>query len=203
MTTPSSSPSTTLRELTGLPGSPAPLADSVLVMIDLQNTYTRGVMALEGVEPAIDEAAVLLDRARSAGIPIVHVQHDAGAGTPYDVRDEIGAIVDRVAPREGEHRIVKNYPNSFAGTDLESHLRGKGATNLVLAGFMTHMCVNSTARGAFTAGFAPSVVAAATATRALPGPDGTVPANALHSASLAALSDMFAVVVPDAAGIPD
>ncbi|GAA4808616.1 cysteine hydrolase family protein [Actinomycetospora chlora] len=198
-----STPSTTLRELTGLPASPAPLADSVLVMIDLQNTYTRGVMALEGVEPAIDEAAALLDRARSAGIPIVHVQHDAGEGTPYDVRDEIGAIVDRVAPREGEHRIVKNFPNSFVGTDLESHLRGKDATNLVLAGFMTHMCVNSTARGAFNAGFAPSVVAGATATRALPGPDGTVSASALQSASLAALSDMFAVVVPDATAIPD
>lgn len=81
-----------------MPDGPATLADSTLVMIDLQNTYTHGVMALEGVEPAIDEAAALLDRARTAGIPIVHVQHDAGAGSPYDVRGEIGAIVDRVAP---------------------------------------------------------------------------------------------------------
>jgi nicotinamidase-related amidase len=168
-------PSTTLRELTGLPATPAGLRDSALLMIDLLNTYTRGVMALEDVEPAIDEAAALLDRARSAGIPIVHVQHDAGDGTPYDVRAEIGAIVDRMSPREGEHRIVKNFPNSFVGTDLDEHLRQVGATNLVLAGFMTHMCVNSTARGAFTAGFAPSVVAAATATRALPGPDGRFP----------------------------
>jgi nicotinamidase-related amidase len=198
-----STPSTTLRELTGLPAAPANLADSALIMIDLQNTYTRGVMALENVEPAIDEAAALLDRARSAGIPIIHVQHDAGEGTPYDVRGEIGAIVDRVAPREGEHRIVKNFPNSFVGTDLEEHLRGVGATNLVLAGFMTHMCVNSTARGAFNAGFAPAVVAGATATRALPGPDGTVPAADLQSASLAALADMFAVVVPDSRSIPD
>ena len=196
-------PSTTLRELTGLPATPASLRDSVLVMIDLQNTYTRGVMALEDVEPAIDEAAALLDRARRAGIPIVHVQHDAGEGTPYDVRGESGAIVDRVAPREGEHRIVKNYPNSFVGTDLEEHLRGRSAQNLVLAGFMTHMCVNSTARAAFNAGFASTVVAAATATRALPGPDGTVSASALQSASLAALSDMFAVVVPDSRAVPD
>ena len=202
MSTPTT-PSTTLRELTGLPASPASLRESALVMIDLQNTYTRGVMALENVEPAIDEAAGLLERARSAGIPIVHVQHDAGAGTPYDVRDEIGAIVDRVAPRDGEHRIVKNFPNSFVGTDLEDYLRGVDATNLVLAGFMTHMCVNSTARGAFNAGFAPSVVAAATATRALPGPDGAVPASSLQSASLAGIADMFAVVVPDANGIPD
>ena len=119
-----STPSTTLRELTGMPATPASLRDSALVMIDLQNTYTRGVMALENVQPAIDEAAELLDRARSAGIPIVHMQHDAGEGTPYDVRDEIGAIVDRVAARDGEHRIVKNFPNSFVGTDLDEYRLG-------------------------------------------------------------------------------
>lgn len=196
-------PSTTLRELTGMPADPAPLTGSALVMIDLQNTYTRGVMALENVEPAIAEAARLLDRARAAGSTIVHVQHEAGAGTPYDTNDEIGAIVDAVAPRSGEHRVVKNFPSSFVQTDLEQYLRGAGVTNLVLAGFMTHMCVNSTARSAFNLGFAPTVVAGATATRALPGPNGVVEASALQAASLAALSDMFAVVVPDSSAVPD
>ncbi|WP_018333201.1 cysteine hydrolase family protein [Actinomycetospora chiangmaiensis] len=196
-------PSTTLRELTGMPGDPAPLTGSALVMIDLQNTYTRGVMALENVEPAIEEAARLLERARAAGSTVVHVQHEAGAGTPYDTNAEIGAIVDAVAPRPGEHRVVKNFPSSFVNTDLEEYLRGAGVTNLVLAGFMTHMCVNSTARSAFNLGFAPTVVAGATATRALPGPNGVVEASALQSASLAALSDMFAVVVPDSSAVPD
>ena len=140
---------------------------------DRQNTYTHGVMALENVEPAIEQAARLLDRARSIGAPIVHVQHEAGAGTPYDTNAEIGAIVDAVAPEPGEHRVVKNFPSSFVRTDLEEYLRGTGVTNLVLTGFMTHMCVNSTARSAFNLGFAPTVVAGATATRALPGPDGT------------------------------
>jgi nicotinamidase-related amidase len=195
--------STTLRELTGMPGDPASLTGSALVMIDLQNTYTRGVMALENVEPAIEEAARLLERARAAGSTIVHVQHEAGAGTPYDTNAEIGAIVDAVAPRSGEHRVVKNFPSSFVGTDLEEYLRGAGVSNLVLAGFMTHMCVNSTARSAFNLGFAPTVVAGATATRALPGPDGVVEASALQAASLAALSDMFAVVVPDSSAVPD
>ncbi|MDL5157645.1 cysteine hydrolase family protein [Actinomycetospora termitidis] len=196
-------PSTTLRELTGMPDAPASLTGSALIMIDLQNTYTRGVMALENVEPAIEEAARLLERARAAGSTIVHVQHEAGAGTPYDTNDEIGAIVDAVAPKPGEHRVVKNFPSSFVQTDLEEHLRGAGVTNLVLAGFMTHMCVNSTARSAFNLGFAPTVVAGATATRALPGPGGVVEASSLQSASLAALSDMFAVVVPDASAVPD
>lgn len=194
---------TTLRTLTGMPAAPASLADSTLVMIDLQNTYTRGVMELDGVQPAIDQAAELLDRARTAGIPVIHIQHDAGAGTPYDVRAEIGAIVDRVAPRDGEPVIVKNYPNSFTATDLNDRLAP--GSNLVLAGFMTHMCVNSTARGAFSLGHSPVVVADATATRALPGADGGEPvaAGALQAASLAAIADLFGLVVPGSGAIPD
>ncbi len=194
----------TLRELASLPVQPAPLADSTLVLIDCQNTYTRGVMELEGVQAALDEVAALLDRARAAGIPIIHIQHDDGPGSLYDIHGESGAIVTRVAPRKGEAVVVKNYPNSFVQTDLDERLKALGAENLMLAGFMTHMCVNSTARGAFNLGYAPTVVAAATATRALPAPDNvTVPATAMQSASLAAMADLFAVVVPDTRAIPD
>ena len=194
----------TLRTLSELPSTPAPLAESTLVMIDCQNTYTQGVMGLEGVQAALDEAAALLDRARSAGIPIIHVQHSDGPGSLYDIEGESGAIVTRVAPRDGEAVVTKQYPNSFVETDFDDKLKAVGASNLVIAGFMTHMCVNSTARGAFNAGYAPTVVAAATATRSLPGVGGEpVTASSLQSASLAALSDLFAVVVRDGADIPD
>lgn len=195
----------TLRAMAGLPGDPVRLAESALILIDCQNTYTTGVMELEGVQPALDQAAALLDRARSIGIPIVHIQHSDGPGSLYDIEGESGAIVTRVAPRGDEPVVVKNYPNSFVHTDLNDLLTNLGVCNLVLAGFMTHMCVNSTARGAFNLGYAPTVVAAATATRALPGAGSTsdVPAATMQSASLAAIADLFAVVVPDAAAIPD
>ncbi|MCW2687321.1 MAG: isochorismatase [Mycobacterium sp.] len=195
---------TTLRALSGLPVEPVGLAESTLIMIDCQNTYTNGVMELEGVQPALDEAAALLDRARSAGIPIIHIQHSDGPGSLYDIDGESGAIVDRVAPREGEPVVVKNYPNSFVETDLDERLKAANASNLVIAGFMTHMCVNSTARAAFNLGYAPTVVASATATRALPGVNATsVPAADMQAASLAAMADLFAVVVPTAQAIPD
>lgn len=193
----------TLRELASLPASPAPLSESTLILIDCQNTYTHGVMELDGVAAALDETAALLDRARTAGIPVIHIQHDDGPGSLYDITGESGAIAAQVAPRGGEPVIVKNYPNSFVQTDFESELKTVGASNLILAGFMTHMCVNSTARGAFNLGFAPTVVSAATATRSLPGPDGPVSAAAIQAASLAALSDLFAVVVREGAQIPD
>ncbi|MDT0488333.1 cysteine hydrolase family protein, partial [Streptomyces doebereineriae] len=139
----------TLRELASLPAAPARLADSILVLIDCQNTYTQGIMELDGVQAALEQTAQLLDRARSAGIPIIHIQHSDGPGSLYDIDGESGAIVASVAPREGEPVVVKQFPNSFVQTDLDDRLKGLNASNLVLAGFMTHMCVNSTARGAF------------------------------------------------------
>ncbi|OBI09247.1 isochorismatase [Mycolicibacter heraklionensis] len=193
----------TLRTLTGLPTTPAALSESALVLIDCQNTYTRGIMELEGVQDALRDTAILLDRARSAGIPVIHIQHNAGPGSPYDIDGESGAIVDVVAPRGAEPVVVKAYPNSFVQTELNDILQERGATNLILAGFMTHMCVNSTARGAFNLGYAPTVVASATATRALPGTQGTVSASAVQAASLAAVADLFAVVVESPSAIPD
>lgn len=200
--TDSPTPSTTLRTLVGLPADPARLAESTLILIDCQNTYTQGVMELTGVQAALDEVAALLDRARTAGSPVIHIQHSAGPGSPYDLDTQAGAIVDRVAPRAGEPVVIKGYPNSFVDTDLDARLKASGAGDLVLAGFMTHMCVNSTARGAFSLGYVPTVVAAATATRSLPGTAAAVSAADMQAASLAGMADLFAVVVPDAAALP-
>ena len=189
----------TLRGLMGLPEGPAPLAESALVMIDLQNTYREGVMALEGVEPAVQEAARLLARAREAGTPVFHVMHDAGPGSPYDLTAPIGQISDEVAPLPGEPVIVKDHPNAFHGTDLDAQLSALTGRNIVLAGFMTHMCVSSTARAAFDLGYSPTVVAATTATRALPGRGVAggeqVPAAAVQASALAGVADLFALVV--------
>lgn len=190
---------TTLRDLMGLGHQPCTLQDAALVMIDCQNTYREGIMQLTGVEPALKEARRVLDRARALGRPVIHIQHDAGPGTPYDVRADIGRIADVVAPQDGETVITKGYPNSFVQTPLDDELKRLGVKNLVLVGFMTHMCVNSTARGAFNLGYASTVVATATATRDLPLPDGSVVrADALQPASIATMRDLFAAIAPTA-----
>lgn len=199
-----STASTTLRQLSGRPTTPTRLSESALVIVDAQNTYRSGVMQLEGVEAALDECAQLLARARALKVPVVHIQHDGGPGSPYDLSAECGAIADKVAPAAGEAVVVKHYPNAFVGTDLDARLKAAGVKNLVVAGFMTHMCINSTTRGAFNLGYAVTVPAAATATRALPAPDGSVvEAATLQVAALTALADLFAVVVTDGAAIPD
>lgn len=187
---------TTLRDISGLGQTAASLKDSALIMVDCQNTYRRGIMQLTGVEPAIGEAQRLLEMARDLRIPVFHIQHDAGAGSPYDITADIGAISAEVAPRAGEAVVVKNYPNSFVHTDLDAQLKALGVQNVVLAGFMTHMCIRSTAEGAFNLGYAPAVVASAAASRPLQGVDGeVVPAQTVHQAALANIRDLFGVVV--------
>ncbi|NNH70132.1 cysteine hydrolase [Nocardia uniformis] len=188
----------TLRTVSGLDQQPSRLADATLIMIDFQNTYRTGVMALPDAEQALTAAARLLVTARSLGRPIIHIVNDGGPGTPYDIRADIGAISAVVAPLPGEPIVVKQFPNAFHDTELEATLRELGAgQELVLAGFMTHMCVQFTAQGAFNLGYRSTVVAEATATRPLAGPDGaTVPASALQTAALTTIADLFGVVVP-------
>ena len=193
------SASKTLRDITGMGNTPTTIGKSALVLIDCQNTYREGVMQLEGVEPALVRCQKLLARYRDAGRPVIHIQHDAGTGSPYDVNDRIGAIADIVKPRDGEPIVVKTYPSSFEKTNLDDLLKGFGVEDVALVGFMTHVCVNSTARAAFNHGYRATVVGNATATRSLPSPTGGVTsAKDLHEASLTALNDIFAVVVPSA-----
>ncbi|MER6114580.1 cysteine hydrolase family protein [Streptomyces sp. NPDC001743] len=189
-------PRTTLRRLNGLDDTPAALADSTLVLIDYQNTYTTGVMELDGWQPALDAGARLLARAREAGTTVIHVINDGGEGTPYDIRAEIGRIHPSVAPVDGETVVVKRVPDAFVGTDLGEHVEAAGKSDLVLAGFMTHMCIQFTAQGAFLRGNRPTVVADACATRALPVAGTELDAGQVHIGALATIADLYGVVVP-------
>lgn len=192
---------TTLRELNGFDQTPASLADATLILIDYQNTYTRGVMELAGWQEALDAAADLLARARAAGTQVIHVINDGGEGTPYDIRAEIGQIHPRVAPADGEPVVVKQLPDAFLGTDLADHVDAAGHKDVVIAGFMTHMCVAFTAQGAFLRGNRPTVVADASATRPLRTAVAEVSAEQLHHGALATIEDLYGVVVPSASAL--
>ncbi|MFG2994123.1 isochorismatase family protein [Streptomyces sp. NPDC048257] len=192
---------TTLRDLSGLDRTPASPADATLILIDYQNTYTRGVMELTGWEPALDAAAALLTAARAAGARVIHVVNDGGEGSPYDVRAEIGRIHPRVAPVEGETVVVKTVPNAFVDTGLGEHVDAAGHKDVIVAGFMTHMCVTFTAEGAFLRGNRPTVVADACATRPLRTAVAEVSAEQLHHAALATIADLYGVVVPSVSSL--
>lgn len=195
----------TIRDIAGLTNNSSCVNESALIIIDAQNTYTEGVMKLDGMDEALQACKSLLDRFRNANRPVFHIRHDAGAGSPYDVNDHLGQIIPVVAPNNDEPVITKNYPSAFVNTELDQHLKAAGVSNLILVGFMTHMCINSTARNAFSLGYQPTVVASATATRALPSTTTgeAIPSTQIQEAALAALADLPSAVVPDVASVPD
>jgi nicotinamidase-related amidase len=186
----------TLLQLAGVDPAPGKLREACVVLIDIQNEYLNGPIAVESAGPAVASAARLLASARSAGSPIFHIAHKGRAGGLFDRAAERGQLIEAVAPTAGETVVEKTLPNAFAGTDLHALLTATGRKELILAGFMTHMCVSSTARAALDLGYRTTVVAAASATRDLPdGLGGVVPAATIHKVALVELSDRFAVIV--------
>jgi nicotinamidase-related amidase len=197
----------TLLQLAGATPTPSRLSQSTLVLIDIQNEYFDGPVKLTGVEAAAGVAAGLLARARALGTPVVHVRQRGKPGGAFDPEAPRGQIHASVAPLAGEAVVDKGLPNSFAGTMLAEVLEGIGPRPLVVAGFMTHMCVSATVRAALDRGLSSTVAMDATATRDLPDPTdktggGDLPADTVQRAALAAIADRFATVVP-AADIPD
>lgn len=193
----------TLLQLAGFTPMPSRLRDSILILIDVQNEYFEGPLRLSGVETAAQVAAELLARARALGSPVVHVRHRGQPGGAFDPDAPRGEIHPSVTPLDGEAVVDKSLPNSFAGTTLEQVLERIGDRPLVVAGFMTHMCVSATVRAALDRGLSSTVAMDATATRDLPDPlGGTLSADTVHRAALAAIADRFAVVV-SAVDIPD
>jgi len=188
----------TLLQLAHADLTPARVAQAAIVLIDFQNEYLAGPLALPGARPAIAAARRLLDLARQDGAPVLHVAHRGRAGGPFDRAAERGQIVGELAPATGEAVIEKPLPNSFAGTHLQQHLAAIGRKDLILAGFMTHMCVSSTARGAVDLGYRVTIPATACASRDLPGiAGGVVSAQTVHDVALAELADRFAIVAGD------
>ncbi|GLK66829.1 cysteine hydrolase family protein [Hansschlegelia plantiphila] len=192
----------TLLELSGLAPDPASLDDAILVVIDAQNEYVRGPIALPGVQPALAAIESLLAEARAAGTPIVHVAHTSSEGV-FVEGTEGAEIAPQAAPANGEPVFKKELPNGFTNPDLAPALEKLGRKNLILTGFMTHMCVDSTARAAVDLGYGVTIVENATATRPLPGVLGRPARSAqeVHDGALAGLADLFAVVVPDATAL--
>ncbi len=193
-----------LLQIAGASLHASPLKSSALILIDHQMEYVTGALPLAGIGAAIAEMGRLLATARRHQVPVFHVVHHGRRGGPlFDPDGSQIAIIPEVSPDPNEPVIVKSLPNAFAGTPLQEHVRDSGRTELIIAGFATHMCVSATARAALDHGYRTTIVAAAVATRDLPDPlgGGVIAADSLHRAALAALADRFAIIVADSTAL--
>lgn len=169
-----------------------------LIVIDIQNDYfADGKMELVNPDKAASNAADVLAWFRKNNKEnIFHIQHIAASpDLGFFLPDTEGAeINEKVAPLENEEVITKNFPNSFLKTDLESRLKEKGITKLIVVGMMTHMCIDATVRAGVDLGYEVLLLEDACATRNISYNGKETPAEQVHTAFVGALGGMYCEV---------
>jgi len=168
-----------------------------LIVIDVQNEYFPGG-ALPVTHPAgtLPRITAAIDAARAAGVPVITVQHSAAPDARVFARgSERWQLHPEVAEREADLHFEKRLPGAFTDTPLAGWLRDRGVDTLVIAGYMTQMCCDTTARQAVHRGLAAEFLSDATGTLDFANQAGTVSAEELHRAILVTQQWRFAKVL--------
>lgn len=176
--------------------------ETALLLIDVQ----KGVNVLEhwggptgrrnnpGAEA---EMARLLAAWRDADLPVIYTQHDSReAASPLKLCLPTGAMIEGFEPAAGEIVIRKDVNSAFIGTDIELRMRQHGITRLVIVGFFTNFCVETSTRMAGNMGYDTYLVPDACATTNRVGPDGTDhDPETVHALSVASLHGEFCTAI--------
>ncbi len=173
------------------------MSNRALVVVDVQNEYVSGNLPIAYPElgQSLNNIGLAMDLAAATGIPIVVVCQVAPEGSPIFARGSYGfALHEVVASRSYDHLVEKTLPSAFAGTDLADWLADRAIGTVVIVGFMTQNCDESTARDALHRGLAVEFLSDATGTVALANQAGSISAEQLHRAVLVVLQSRFAAV---------
>ena len=184
----------TMFQLTGRGYAAANLSNASLLIIDAQNEYLSGPLALSGMDAATANIARLLDAARKARRPVIHIRHLGTVGGMFDPQGERGAFIKGLEPQGDELIIEKRMPNAFNDTGLQKALENLGSLDVIVCGFMSHSSVSTTVRAAKDYGLRCTLVSDACATRDLPTADGIISAEQVQKAEMAIMNDNFATL---------
>lgn len=158
-----------------------------LLVIDVQNEYFTGALPITHPVGHLETILRVMDAA-AGRVPIVVIQHHfPQPEMPFFQKGAPGwQLHPEVSQRPSDLRIEKTLPGSFTGTVLEAWLRERGIDTVAIAGYMSHMCCDTTARQAVHLGFKSEFLSDATGTLPLSNSAGQVTAEELHRSILCA-----------------
>ena len=169
-----------------------------LLVIDVQNEYFEGgQLPVTHPHDHLGNVLRVMDASTGARVPVVIVQHTFHQPEmPFFHRGTTGwELHPEVAGRPRDHWIEKNLPGSFTGTGLEEWLRQRDIDTVTVAGYMSHMCCDTTARQAAHLGLKVEFLGDATGTLAVKNSAGEVNAEELHRSILCAQQMMISEVL--------
>ena len=182
--------------------------DTALLVIDAQNgvndhNYWGGSCGHRNNPHAEARIAELLAAWRGAGRAVYFTLHNSReAASPLKIDLDSGRPIAGLEPFAGERVIVKDVNSGFIGTELELNLRRDGIGRLVVAGFFTNMCVDTTVRGAGNMGYDTYLAHDACAAGNRVAPNGhSFDADLVHRLSVANLHGEFCTAITAAQAI--
>ena len=165
---------------------------NALLIIDVQQGLFDEAPAPADAEAVIARINQLAMRARASDVPVILVQHEV-AGTQLQHGSPGWQLESRLLAQPGDHRIRKTTPDSFLRTGLDEVLAFSGVEELVICGYATEFCVDTTTRSAAAHGYAVILVADAHTTHDKPHASAAQ-IRAHHNATLPNISSFGPVI---------
>jgi nicotinamidase-related amidase len=171
-----------------------------LLVIDVQREYFDGALPISHPVGHLEQILSVMDEAAKRGVPTAVVRHhQADPESPiFRLNSDAWQLHPEVERRPRDLLIDKQLPGSFTGTELQDWLKSQQADTVTIAGYMTHMCCDTTARQAFHRGFQVEFLNDATGTLDVQNEAGSATAQELQKSILVAQQMFISEVLSSA-----
>jgi len=168
-----------------------------LLVIDVQQEYFDGALPITHPAGHLDQILRVMDEAAAANVPTAVIRHhQADPESPvFRLESDMWQLHPEVEQRPREILIDKQLPGSFTNTNLDDWLKQVGADTVSIAGYMTHICCDTTARQAMHRGFKVEFLSDATGTLSVENEAGSVTASEMQRAILVAQQMFISEVI--------
>jgi nicotinamidase-related amidase len=132
--------------------------DTAVLIIDVQRALCSGDFEAFESRRVIDRINHVVRLARSAGAPVVIIQHEEQGG-PLEFGSDGWMLDPDLDALPSDIRVRKTAPDSFHNTELQAVLQGRKIRKLVICGLQSEFCVDTTTRRALALGYPVTLVA--------------------------------------------
>ena len=130
---------------------------TALLIVDVQRGIFESTPPPHEAVAVLEHINLLSSRARKAGVPVVFAQHERD-GSPLQYGAEKWELDKRLVVEPGDVVLRKTTPDVFQRSDLSNHLSAWGTKELVICGYASEFCIDTTTRRASALGFSVQLV---------------------------------------------